>query len=45
MKTQNLQQKKWYVIDSDSKGVYSHENEIKFLTNSLVVVIILMQTF
>ena len=20
--------KKWYVIDSDSKGVYSHENEI-----------------
>ena len=27
--------KKWYVIDSDSKGVYSHENEIKFLTNSL----------
>ena len=37
--------KKWYVIDSDSKGVYSHENEIKFLTNSLVIVIILMQTF
>ena len=27
--------KKWYVIDSESKGVYSHENEIKFLTNSL----------
>ena len=37
--------KKWYVIDSESKGVYSHENEIKFLTNSLVIVIILMQTF
>ena len=27
--------KKWYVIDSDSKGVYSHENEIKFITSSL----------
>ena len=27
--------KKWYVIDSESKGVYSHENEIKFLTNLL----------
>ena len=27
--------KKCYVIDSESKGVYSHENEIKFLTNSL----------
>ena len=27
--------KKWYVIDSESKGVYSHEDEIKFLTNSL----------
>ena len=27
--------KKWYVIDSESKGVYSHKNEIKFLTNSL----------
>ena len=27
--------KKWYVIDSESKSVYSHENEIKFLTNSL----------
>ena len=27
--------KKWYVIDSDSKGVYSHENEIKFVTSSL----------
>ena len=25
--------KKWYFIDSESKGVYSHENEIKFLTN------------
>ena len=35
MKTQNLQQKKWYVIDSESKDNYSHKNPIKFLTNSL----------
>ena len=27
--------KKWYVIDSESKGNYSHKNPIKFLTNSL----------
>ena len=27
--------KKWYVIDSESKGVYSHEDEIKFFTSSL----------
>ena len=27
--------KKWYVIDSESKGNYWHENPIKFLTNSL----------
>ena len=27
--------KKWYVIDSESKGNYLHENPIKFLTNSL----------
>ena len=27
--------KKWYVIDSESKGNYSHENPIKFLKNSL----------
>ena len=27
--------KKQYVINSESNGVYSHENEIKFLTNSL----------
>ena len=27
--------KKWYVIDSESKGNYSHENPIKFLTTSL----------
>ena len=23
--------KKWYIIDSESKGNYSHENPIKFL--------------
>ena len=27
--------KKWYVIDSETKGNYSHENPIEFLTNSL----------
>ena len=27
--------KKWYVIDSESKGNYLDENEIKFLTSSL----------
>ena len=27
--------KKWYVIDSESKGNYLHENPIKFLTSSL----------
>ena len=27
--------KKWYVIHNESKGNYSHENPIKFLTNSL----------
>ena len=27
--------KKWYVIYSETKGNYSHENPIKFLTNSL----------
>ena len=26
---------KWYVIDSESKGVCSHKGEIKFLTSSL----------
>ena len=30
-----MQQKKWYVINSESKGNYSQENAIKFLTNSL----------
>ena len=27
--------KKWYIIDSESKGNYSYENLIKFLTSSL----------
>ena len=27
--------KKWYVVDSESKVNYSHENPIKFLTSSL----------
>ena len=27
--------KKWYVIDSESKGNYSHKNPIKFLTSPL----------
>ena len=26
--------KKWYVNDSESKGIYSHKNPIKFLTSS-----------
>ena len=25
--------KKWYVVDSEAKGVYSHENPIKFLSS------------
>ena len=35
MNIQNLQQKKWYVIDGESKRTNSHENPIKFLTSSL----------
>ena len=27
--------KQWYVIDSERKGGYSHENPIKFLTTSI----------
>ena len=30
-----LTTKKWYVIDSESRGNYSHKNPIKFLANSL----------
>ena len=35
MKTQNLQQLKRYVIDSETTGKYSQHNPIKFLTNSI----------
>ena len=35
MKTQNLQQKKWYVIDSKSKGNYSHPHPINSLAKSI----------
>ena len=35
MKVQNLQQRKWNVIDSDAKGNCSKDYPIKFLTNSL----------
>ena len=31
--------KKWYVIDSESKGNYPHEHPIRFLTNSLESII------
>ena len=34
-KNSKFARKKWYVIDSESKGYYSHENPIKFLTSSL----------
>ena len=27
--------KKWYIIDTESKSNYSHQNPIRFLTNSL----------
>ena len=27
--------KKWYIIDNETKGGYSHENPIKFLTSSI----------
>ena len=35
MNVQNLQPKKWYVIDSESKGSYSHHDPINFLTESI----------
>ena len=35
MNIQDLQQQKWNIIDSESNGNYSHENQIKFL-NKLV---------
>ena len=30
-----LATKKWYIIDSKTRGAYSPSNEIKFLINSL----------
>ena len=33
MNIQNLQKKKWHVIESETKAGYSHENPIKFLTS------------
>ena len=35
MSIQNGQQKKWYVIESESKGAHSHHDAIKFLTKSI----------
>ena len=35
MKIQNLQQKKWYVIDSETSGAYSENDQIKFLIKSI----------
>ena len=35
MKIQKFATKKWYIIDNGTNGVYSQEDEIKFLTNSL----------
>ena len=35
MKTHNLQQKKWYFIDSESKGSYSEDEPIEFSTRSI----------
>ena len=35
MNTQNFASKKLYVIDSESKGKYSHNDLIMFLTKSI----------
>ena len=35
MKTQNLQQQKWYIIDSKTSNAYSEDNPMKFLTKSI----------
>ena len=37
--------KKWYIIDNESKGNYSHHNSIKFLTKSIESNLILMHIF
>ena len=31
--------KKWYVINSESKGNYSYKNPIKFLTSSFAIIL------
>ena len=33
--TSKFATKKWYIIDNESKGNYSHHNPIKFLTKSI----------
>ena len=35
MKTQNLQQQKWYIIDSKTSNACSEDNPMKFLTKSI----------
>ena len=35
MKIENMQQKKWYIIDSEANSNYSHHNPINFLTKSI----------
>ena len=35
MKIQSLQQKKWYIIDSESNSNYAKDEKIKFLTRSI----------
>ena len=34
-KYSNFATKKWYAVDNESKGNYSHEDPIKFLKSSL----------
>ena len=40
-----LATKKWYITESESKGNYSKDEEIKFLTRSIESVIIQMHIF
>ena len=35
IKTQNLQQKNWYLIDRKTSGTYSEDDPITFLTKSI----------
>ena len=37
--------KKWYVIDSESKGVYSHENSIKIFNKLKFLKFIRIKSF